>query len=148
MATARLLARLPPRFIVLHDRHLPRSRGNLDHIVIGPSGVWVVDSKVRRARVRIHRGQVWAGDYPIDVAPVARQAVRVGEALGIPVSAVVAIHGSGLRRRGKVVDGVRVLPAHRLNRRLRRGPQLSRPDISDIAGSADRLFPPCLSAAP
>src|SRR5580658_2118946 len=74
VATAQLLSRLPRRFVVLHDRHAPGSRGNLDHIVIGPSGVWVVDSKVRHARLRIRRGQVWAGDYPVDVGPVRAQA--------------------------------------------------------------------------
>jgi Nuclease-related domain len=140
VATARLLSRLPRRFVVLHDRHAPGSRGNLDHIVIGPSGVWVVDSKVRQARLRIHRGQVWAGEYPIDVAPVACQATRVEETLGTPVRAIVAVHGVGLRRRGKKVAGVRVLPAHRVTRRLRRGRRLPRAEVTALASMADRLF--------
>lgn len=29
----------------LHDRRLPRSRANIDHIVVAPTGVWVVDAK-------------------------------------------------------------------------------------------------------
>jgi hypothetical protein len=141
VATAQLLSRLPGRFVVLHDRHAPGSGGNLDHIVVGPSGVWVVDSKVRRARLRIRRGQVWAGDYPVDVGPVRAQAARVEEALGTPATAIVAIHGTGLRRRGKKVAGVRVLPAHRVARRLRRGRRLSRAEVADLASAADRLFP-------
>jgi Nuclease-related domain len=143
MATARMLTRLPRRFVVLHDRRPPGSRGNLDHLVIGPSGVWVVDSKVRRARLRIHRGQVWAGDFPIDVAPVARQAARVAEALATPVAAIVAVHGVGLRRRGKKVGGVRVVPAHRLIRHIRRRRKLTRSEVVARAARADRLFPPC-----
>lgn len=31
--------------IVLHDRRMPRGHGNIDHIAVGASGVFVVDSK-------------------------------------------------------------------------------------------------------
>jgi hypothetical protein len=34
-----------PQIEVLHDRRVPRSRANLDHLVVAPNGVWVVDSK-------------------------------------------------------------------------------------------------------
>ena len=52
-ATAALLDRLPARtWAVLHDRRVPGSRANLDHLIIGPSGVWVLDTKTTRARVR------------------------------------------------------------------------------------------------
>jgi hypothetical protein len=30
---------------VLHDRRIPRSRANIDHIVITPGAVWVIDAK-------------------------------------------------------------------------------------------------------
>jgi hypothetical protein len=42
---ARRLADLPDTFRVLHDRRIPRTRANIDHIVTGPSGVWVIDAK-------------------------------------------------------------------------------------------------------
>jgi hypothetical protein len=140
--TARLLARLPRRYVVLHDRRHLADRGNLDHLVIGPSGVWLVDSKVRRARLTIRRGRVWAGDFPIDVSAVAAQADRLAERLGVAVAPVVAVHGPGLRRRGKLVDGVRVLPAARLVPRLRRGRRLWPSEIVALAAEVDRLFPP------
>ena len=31
--------------VLLHDRRIPRSRANIDHIAVAPSGVWVIDSK-------------------------------------------------------------------------------------------------------
>jgi hypothetical protein len=31
--------------VVLHDRRVPDSRVNLDHLVVSPSGFFVVDSK-------------------------------------------------------------------------------------------------------
>lgn len=45
-ATARALALLPPEWTVLHDVRWPgRRRANIDHVVIGPGGVFVIDSK-------------------------------------------------------------------------------------------------------
>lgn len=35
----------------LHDRKVPRSRGNIDHIAIAASGVWVIDAKNYKGRV-------------------------------------------------------------------------------------------------
>lgn len=31
--------------VVLHDRKVPSSKANIDHLVVAPSGVWVVDAK-------------------------------------------------------------------------------------------------------
>jgi hypothetical protein len=143
VATAALLTRLPRRFAVLHDRRLPGSHANVDHLVIGPTGAWLIDSKAYRARLRVRRGKVWAGDYEVPTAPAAWEAERVGQLLGATVRAVVAVHGEGLRRRGKVADGVRVVPAERLCRRLRRGHRsLTRVEISDLARRAEAALPP------
>jgi Nuclease-related domain len=43
--TARLLGQLERHgWAVLHDLALPGSRANLDHLAIGPGGVFVIDS--------------------------------------------------------------------------------------------------------
>jgi hypothetical protein len=39
-----------PLFRVLHDRRIPRSTANIDHIVVAGSGVWVVDAKRYKGR--------------------------------------------------------------------------------------------------
>ncbi len=44
-------AQSPGRF-VLHDRRIPGSRANIDHLVIGASGVWVIDAKEYAGTVR------------------------------------------------------------------------------------------------
>jgi len=36
---------------VLHDRRIPGTRANIDHIVVATSGVWVVDTKHYRGQV-------------------------------------------------------------------------------------------------
>lgn len=42
---AQRLSDLPDTFRVLHDRRIPGTRANIDHIVTAPSGVWVIDAK-------------------------------------------------------------------------------------------------------
>jgi hypothetical protein len=39
-----------PGIVVLHDRHNPRSKANIDHIAVTPAGVWVIDAKVRAGK--------------------------------------------------------------------------------------------------
>lgn len=42
---------LGERAILLHDRRVPGTRGNIDHIAIALSGVWVIDSKKYQGKV-------------------------------------------------------------------------------------------------
>ncbi|MGI8491781.1 MAG: nuclease-related domain-containing protein, partial [Acidimicrobiales bacterium] len=61
-ATAALLERLSRRrFYVAHDRGVPGSRANIDHVVIGSGRVWVIDSKAYRAPLRGGWRSVWVG---------------------------------------------------------------------------------------
>ena len=39
--------------VTLHDRAIPGSPANIDHIVIAPSGVWVIDSKRYKGKVAV-----------------------------------------------------------------------------------------------
>ncbi len=49
--------------ILLHSRQVPGTRGNIDHLVIAPSGVWVVDADNRSGKVeRREVGSRRAGD--------------------------------------------------------------------------------------
>lgn len=42
--------------LALHDRRIPRSRSNIDHIAIGPAGVYVIDAKrYENADIRVRR---------------------------------------------------------------------------------------------
>lgn len=44
---------------VLHDRSVPRRRINLDHVVVVPSGVWIVDTKHYHGRLRRRKAGGW-----------------------------------------------------------------------------------------
>jgi hypothetical protein len=65
--TARLLAALERQgWVVLHDLAIPGSRANIDHLVIGPGGVFVIDSKHYRGRLQLDpSGRLWHGRYPL-----------------------------------------------------------------------------------
>lgn len=49
------LARRCPDVIVLHDRRLPRSRANIDHLAVARSGVHVIDAKRYRGRIEVRK---------------------------------------------------------------------------------------------
>jgi Nuclease-related domain len=69
--TARLLAVLERHgWAVLHDLAIPRSQANIDHLVIGPGGVFVIDSKRYRGRLQLDpSGRLWHGRYPLAPHP-------------------------------------------------------------------------------
>ena len=53
-ATAQVLQTLPPGWVVLHDLRWPGRRfANIDHVVIGPPGVFVIDSKNWSGRIDV-----------------------------------------------------------------------------------------------
>lgn len=52
---------LPEPVRILHDRRIPRTRANIDHIVVTPAGVWVVDAKRykdKRPELRVEGGLI------------------------------------------------------------------------------------------
>jgi hypothetical protein len=65
--TARLLGPLERQgWVVLYDLAVPGCRANVDHLVIGPGGVFVVDSKQYSGRLQLDSsGRLWRGRYPL-----------------------------------------------------------------------------------
>ncbi|MGW0866982.1 nuclease-related domain-containing protein [Streptomyces sp. NPDC002611] len=125
--TARLLGPLTwtRRYAVLHDRGVPRSRANLDHLIVGRSGLIYVDTKnwtsvTSKVRVKSD-GQLWYGDYPQGsaLATVRWEADQVKHVLGWPVHAVIAVHGARVPGGRIHLDGVTVIQARNLRRYIR-----------------------------
>ncbi len=46
-----LSKRLAEDAVLLHDRKVPKTKGNIDHIAIAPSGVWIIDAKKYTGKV-------------------------------------------------------------------------------------------------
>jgi len=58
--TAEALAALPPGWVVLHEVAWPGRRyANIDHVVVGPGGVFVIDTKNWNAEVTLGNGALW-----------------------------------------------------------------------------------------
>ncbi len=51
-----------PNLMVLHDRSVARTRGNLDHLLIAPAGVFVVDAKNYRGRIEVRNLGLFRAD--------------------------------------------------------------------------------------
>src|SRR4051794_30284782 len=54
--------------IPLHDRLIPGTRGNIDHIFVASTGVWVVDAKALKGKVvRAESGPLWRRENQVYV---------------------------------------------------------------------------------
>lgn len=100
---AQRLTDLPDTFRVLHDRRIPGNRANIDHIVIGPSGIWVIDAKRyvgKRPSLQVQGGiirprvetlRIGGRDGTRLVQGVHAQVDRVRAALGDPTPMVSGV---------------------------------------------------------
>ncbi len=84
-----------PGLVVLNDRRVPGTRGNIDHLVIAPAGVFVVDAKNHQGTLEIrNRGWFLRPDYRLTVG--RRDCSSMADGMGWQVDAVLA----GLARAG------------------------------------------------
>jgi Nuclease-related domain len=149
-ATAALLELLDPAiFKVLHDRALPGTNANLDHLVIAPGGVFVVDSKYWTGRVVAAHGRVYyrGEDLATLLAPVGAEARAVTRCLGVVPAVLVCVHGTTLpggRLRVPLTDGTvaMVIEARDLLGTLTGGDQvLGDGQVRRLAAQARRALP-------
>lgn len=64
MVAEHLSLLVPHGWLLLHDVHWPgRPRATLDHVLVGPGGVVVVDAKTWTGEVRVSAGVLWQGRF-------------------------------------------------------------------------------------
>lgn len=132
------LAKTCPQVTVLHDRRIPGRRTNIDHLAVGPSGVFVVDAKRYKGRIEVRNP--FFGDPSLFIAGrnktklvdgLTRQRNAVRSALAgpfpeIPVQACFCFlnprgqaGGSGLPLlRTLSIDGLQLLYPRKLSKHL------------------------------
>jgi hypothetical protein len=99
------LAKIESKGVVaIHDRRIPGSRANIDHIAVAPSGVYVIDTKVSSGKVIVKTtGPIWnrgparlfikGRDKSSFIEGMDRQVDAVSRVLqGVPWAAGVGIH--------------------------------------------------------
>jgi Nuclease-related domain len=69
---------LPKSVFALHDRRIPGSRANIDHVLVAPSGVWVIDAKHQGKVERRTSGPIWRRELSVFVAGCDRTKVIHG----------------------------------------------------------------------
>ena len=115
-----------PGIEALHDRRVPGSRANIDHIVVGPAGVFVVDAKKYQGSIEmVDKGSWLRSDWRLYVAGRDRTKLVDGvlgqvevvrtvlgdEFVSVPVKGVLCFIGAnwGLLKRSKQIKGVTAL---------------------------------------
>jgi hypothetical protein len=138
--TARVLERLTgDGYVVFHDLAVPGSSANVDHLVIGPSGVFVIDSKQWSGSVRQGSdGLAWHNHYRLNrtLETVRWEARVVGRLLGTRTVAVVCVHGAHVQGGGLEAQGVAIVPAHLLRAALGYDRVLLDADVALLATTA------------
>jgi hypothetical protein len=138
--TARLLDRLTgDGYVVFHDLAVPDSDANVDHLVIGPSGVFVIDSKQWTGSVQQGAdGLVWHNHYRLDrtLETVRWEAETVGRLLGTRAAPLLCVHGAHVQGGGLHAQGVAIVPAHLLRSALGYDRVLSDADVELLAATA------------
>lgn len=151
--------------IPLHDRLIPGTRSNIDHIFVAPTGVWVVDAKAYKGRVEKRDvGPFWRDENQVYVGGrnrtklakgVEKQLQCVLAALkGDPASKGTDVYGVlcfigaewGLLDSPFHVGSIWVAYQGALCKRLRKQGPLSREAMEHIARRLDLSLP--IAAAP
>ncbi len=108
----------PHRWMVLHDLQLTPEGANVDHLVIGPPGVFTINTKNHEGRhVWVAKHSIWVAGHPADYLRKARwEAREVQRRLKAHISGdlwvtpVLAVFAGKLTVRG-LPDGVGVIYA-------------------------------------
>jgi len=130
-------------FRVIHDRLIPGRRENIDHVVVGPSGVFTIETKNYEGKLRVRHGEVWiAGRRKTEILSQARRQAAAVMAIvsPSPVTPLICIHRADLGWFKVEVDGVRIVTPHEMINVLRKAPARLTPDeVARIADQIDTL---------
>lgn len=135
---------------ILHDRALPASAANLDHLASDGSSLWVIDTKVWRGDIaRLGDRQLWYPDAPATkrlaslefLVEATQRTILRHAALGdLVVRPIVCIHGAALPESPTVETGLTLVsPADLVPLLARLGHGHPTPAVRT---ELERAFPP------
>ena len=149
----------------MHARPIPESQDQIDHLVVGPAGVFAIDSENwdKRLAVRTKKGtQLWHGPFSkkdrLQHAQweAQRAAEMLSGAIGKPVSVrpAMAVYGPRIPWDVATIAEVDVFSGPRLRKYLRRRARhgevrpLTDEEIERIFTAANQAFPHLSSGSP
>jgi hypothetical protein len=156
-----------PDVVVLHDRRMPNSRANVDHIAVAPSGVFVIDAKRYKGKIEVRKPLF--GDAVLVIN--GRKKTKLVEGLGRQVDAVakglavieqdVPVHGcfcflnpagqaggSGIPLlRTLTIEGFPLYYPRRLVKRLNQAGPIYGGQAMVLAEALIELFPPAVRSS-
>jgi hypothetical protein len=154
---AHLVRTVGDRAVMLHDRRIPGSRANIDHLVVAVSGIWIIDAKSYKGKVEQRYVGGWlktdrrlyvnGRDQSKLIAGVARQinaVLEVTDCAEIPVHAALCFVDSewGLLAKPFQHAGVWVTWPKKLSEMIASPGPLTTEDVVRIADSlASGLLP-------
>jgi hypothetical protein len=139
-------------FVVLHNRQIPGRSADVDHICIGPTGVFVIETKNWGGRLSVTFGQLSVGDHDRTwvLDQIYREAVAVQIALGdvlnerrVTVTPILCAVGGVAKLGARSVGGVTITDGRNLARLLLDRPRvLDDDDVQLMARVADERLRP------
>ena len=143
------------RVVILHDRRLPHSRANVDHIAVAPSRVWVIDSKRYKGSVAVQNRPfgkpkltIGGRDRSKLVDGLARQVAAVEDAVadlapGTAVRGALCIVDADLPLlRTLSFGGYPLIYPKRLAKRINEEGGLPADEVGRFVAELARRFPP------
>lgn len=157
--TRRQLARMRRAgYLTLNARPIPGSREVIDHLVIGPTGVYAIDSERwhKRVLIRTYNGkQLWHGpenkkarlEHAKWEAQQASERLSTAVGFDVPVHAAMAIYGPKVPWGIATIKDVDVFTGTDLGKYLRRRsrmrdlPRLSKEQVQAVYDAASSVLP-------
>jgi hypothetical protein len=137
--------------LVLHDVTLPGWSASLDHLVVGPTGVWVIQSW-QGARLPWPPGgrSPWPVRGPMEGprSELRWEAAAIADLLAggslIRVRALLCIHGGALPQADRSVEGVQVVTHRQVAEIIRQGSRLQPKEVAHATARALELLRPAV----
>jgi hypothetical protein len=151
-------------YLALHARNIPGTKHVIDHVVIGPAGVFTLDSQRldKRLQIRVIGGMLYYGKESMEprldhaqheaghaaklIGSELRQRIRVRPAMVLygPAISWVVMSVKGV----DVFEGSRIGSYFRKQSKTTRGHQLDAKQIAMVYAAAERALPPLPQAGP
>jgi hypothetical protein len=135
-------------YLVLHDITLPGWPASLDHLVVGATGVWVIESRRGPLTPRRKGTPTWRanGDVADLLHGLRSVAAAITDALAggasIPVRSLLCVHGAIWPGRRRSMEGTTLVTLRRVADVVRPGSPLPPPEVERATARALEVLRP------